>query len=223
MKLAEVFSHLAYGELSQLALGNNTEGEIDEKVYPIILSHLNLGLGAIYKRFNLKEGRLTFPLSSAGNVYKLGVADLNKIEKVLTSKEEELPLNDGSNEYSCFTPSMNTIRIPQRIIDGDADVPEKYQTSEIIVVYRANHPKIELVLGDINPFTTELELPYTHLEALLYFIASRVNNPIGMTNEFHAGNSWAAKYENECQRLEASGYQVDPQTEESLFTRRGWV
>lgn len=223
MTLSEIFSQLAYGELSQLALGRNSEGELDENNYPVLVSHINLGLSALYKRFNLKEGRLTFPLTQEGNVYKLGVTDLNKIEQVITAEGTSLKLNDETDPYSCFTPSMDTIRVPQKIVDKDPDVPEKYRTSELLVVYRANHPKITLVNGFINPDTTELELPYTHLEALLYFVASRVNNPIGMVNEFNAGNNWAAKYEMECQKLEAYNLEIDKGTSSTRLRNNGWV
>ena len=70
---------------------------------------------------------------------------------------------------------------------------------------------------------TEIELPYSHLEALLYFIASRVHNPIGMANEFHAGNSWAAKYEHECVRLEQLNLRVDQGEDNTNFCRNGWI
>ena len=223
MKLAEVFSQLAYGELAQTVFGENDEGELVEKQYPILLAHVNLGLTALYKRFNLKEVRLTFPLSTLGNVYRLGVTDLHKIEKVLTDAGVELPLNDGKEQYSCFTPRMDTIRVPLDIVNKVAEVPESYHTNSLEVVYRANHPKLEATGGDINPETIELELPYSHLEALLYFVASRVHNPIGMVNEFHSGNSWAARYEGECMKLQQQDLQIDSSNDNDRLGRNGWV
>jgi hypothetical protein len=223
MKLAEVFTQLAYGEFSQLALGANNNGELDATNYPILISHINLGLAALYKRFHLKEGRINFPLTEDENVYKLNVTDLNKMERVLTLEGAELGLNDYSDPYSCFTVSMDTLRVPQAIVAKSQDIPERYRTSELVVVYRANHPKLAVSV-DVDPEEVELELPYSHLEALLYFMASRANNPIGMINEFNAGNNWAMKYEQECLRLKESGLEIDPENyEHTRLERNGWV
>lgn len=223
MKLSEVFSQLAYGELSQLSLGTLTDDELSEDTHAPLLAHVNLGLTAIYKRFNLKEGRLVFPLSQSGNVYKLGVADLNKIERVYTAEGTELPLNDANSPLSCYTPQLNILRVNKKIVNKDQDLPEKYRTDGLEVVYRANHAKIVAKGGVIIPEKVELELPDSHLEALLYFVASRAHNPIGMVNEFNAGNNWAAKYEMECQRLELLNLEVDESNENNRLNKNGWV
>jgi hypothetical protein len=47
------------------------------------------------------------------------------------------------------------------------------------------------------------------MQALMYFVASRAHNPAGMSNEFHAGNTWYAKYEGECMRLKLENYEID--------------
>lgn len=223
MKLSEVFTQLAYGELSQLFIGTNQEGELTEDSYPILLAHVNLGLSALYKRFNLKEGRVVFPLNPLSNVYKLTVSDLNKIEEVLTSTGNSFGLNNRADSYSCFTPAMDTLRVPWKVVEGSLDVPEKLKTTSLEVVYRANHPKLTDTNGIIEPDKVELELPYTHLEALLYFVASRMHNPIGMVNEFNAGNNWAAKYEIECKRLESEGLEIDQDSQNERLYRNGWV
>ena len=59
--------------------------------------------------------------------------------------------------------------------------------------------------GILNPEITKVELPSSHLQALLYFVASRTYNPIGMTNELNAGNNWYANCEAACQELEVQG------------------
>ena len=223
MTLAEVFQQLAYGELSQLSLGSITDEELPESSYAPLLAHVNLGLAALYKRFNLKQGRISFTLNPAGTIYRLGVTDLNKIERVLTDAGKDLPLNDGNNKYSCTTPKMDTLRIHPDVNNKSADLPEAYRTDNILILYRANHSKIAGNNGLIIPENIELELPYSHLEALLYFVASRAHNPIGMVNEFNAGNNWAAKYEMECQRLEGLNLEIDEATENSRLIDNGWI
>lgn len=92
------------------------------------------------------------------------------------------------------------------------------------VAYRAKHPKIDLEAAlDCRSEDYDIELPDSHLQALLYYIGSRVMNPIGMQNEFHAGNSYFAKYEAECQRLEKDNYQIDNDGSVTTFEEGGFV
>lgn len=248
MKLSEIFTQLAYGELSQLALGKNSDGELSEANFPALVSHVNLGLTALYKRFTLKEGRLTLALQSGMMTYPLAPAyavnavgstqpvrfiedtveapflgDIHKVERIYTEAGWEMGLNDVDDEYACTTPSMLVLRVPAAVVAQEAALPSELKTSKLDVVYRANHPAIELRGGYIDPTKAEIELPISHLEALLYFVASRVNNPIGMSNEFHAGNSWAAKYEMECAKLETFDLRIDQGSRNTRLERNGWV
>lgn len=223
MKLAEIFTQLAYGELSQMKMGENAEGEINENNYPQLVAHVNLGLTALYKRFPLKESEVILPLVEGQLTYVLTVPDIHKIERVHTESGWELGLNDEGDYYGCFTPSANVLRVHTDLVVPGADLPAQLKTDTLLVIYRANHPLLVLEGGYINPETTEVELPYSHLEALLCFIASRVNNPIGMTNEFHAGNSYYAKYEKECSRLEQVNLRVDQGAQHNRLEKNGWV
>jgi hypothetical protein len=159
-------------------------------------------------------------LSPLGEVYNLQRPDILKIEQVITDSGTELAINNGADKYSCSTPSLGTLRVPAIIVNKGPDLPDDLITSSLEVVYRANH---EIISLDAIPEYYEVVLPYSHLMALLYFVASRVHNPIGMVNEFHAGSSWAAKYEQECARLEMHNIQVDKGTEYDRISRNGWV
>lgn len=248
MYLSEIFSQLTYGELSQLSLGGAETGEISEENYPKILAHINLGLTALYKRFPLKEGRVivalqpgkvTYPLTSSYAVsntrsqqvmrYLLDTVsepfqdDIHKVERIYTEAGWELGLNDESDVYGCFTPSASTIRVPAAIVAGSMDLPDELRTTKLEVVYRANHPQIVQPLGFFDPSRVEVELPYSHLEPLLLFVASRVHNPVGMTNEFHMGNNYATKYEQACQQLELVNLRVDQGAQSNRLRQNGWV
>ena len=188
---------------------------------------------------NLKEGRLnvalvnnifTYPLNSLSSTVFIpmpGVSsfkdDIYKIERVYTDSGYELSLNNETDEWSCFTPNLTTLVVPQRIVNKDRDIPDELKTDSIKIVYRANHPHIAYEPNTFNPSLIELELPPSHLEPLLYFIASRINNPIGMTAEFHAGNSYAAKYEKACQELEMHNIRIDHGKQNNKLVMRGWV
>ena len=248
MKLIEVFNQLTHGELSNLSIGGRENGEITEENYKGVMAHVNLGLTDLFKRFTLKEGRLQLELQDDQALYSLSskfavngkrsketvryildtVAnpfrdDVLKIEQVITDAGCELELNNKSAQYSCFTPSAEVLRVPTIMVSGLLSIPEQLKTEQLTVVYRANHPVFDTEVGSFDPGNTEVELPYTHLWALCLFVASRINNPIGMSQEFNAGNNYAAKYEAECQRLEADGYEVDQGAGNSRARRNGWV
>lgn len=248
MKLQDVFSQLAYGELSQVVQGTLVNGVVDPVHHPALVSHINLGLTALFKRFNLKEGSLTLSLIPGKLVYPLTKAyavstmesiepvrhildsslspflgDCLKVEKVFTQSNWEMGLNDLSDPYTCTTSSMTTLVVPEPVVSQRSDLPDELKTSTLRVVYRANHPLLVIEENDFFPEEIELELPDSHLEALLYFIASRVNNPIGMGQEFNAGNNWNARYEQECMRLESLSLQIHQGTENDRFSMRGWI
>lgn len=229
MQIKEVFDQLRFAELSQLSIGGNDPGVIDGTNFERILVHLNTGLTALYKRFYLKEEREFIILVPGTREYTL-TGPVLKIEQVLTDgmanegEKLSLPLNDGMELHSVFTPSAKVLRVPEDLAAGVGEnLPEKLRTGMLEVVYRADHPRINHDLGHFDVETIEVALPDSHLLALCYFIASRVHNPIGMSEEFHAGNSYAAKYELECQQLEAQGMRIDRDNSVDRLTRGGWV
>ena len=99
----------------------------------------------------------------------------------------------------------------------------EFITTGVAVHYRASHPYLPAGVGMYRANMVDIDLPYQYLEALCYFIASRINNPMGMTNEFHAGNSYAAKYEMACLALERDNIRVDQVSQPDRIGRNGWV
>lgn len=231
MTLQDIFDQLTFGELSQLSIGGGEGGEIIAANYPKVLAHVTLGLTALYKRFALKEGGATIRIDPARKTYRIDTEgdayfvtgyydeefnnDILKIEEVLDSAGKSYVLNDRNNPYAMSTPSPTVLRLPEQWVDDL--VPET-----VTLVYRANHPKITIGAG-FNPAAVYMELPDSHLEALLMFVASRAHNPVGMTNEFHAGNSYYAKYLAACQELENQNLQQDQAANNTRFSRGGWV
>ena len=224
MNIADIARQLGHGELSQLAIGKALLNTPTLDHVSQVVDSVNLGLTAIYKRFQLKEGRLKVMLFPAVEVYPLRDAAVLKVEKVLTDTNEPLALNDSADSLSCFTPSARVLRIPKLMAEQSASLPEKYRTTTLEVLYRANHPLFvpgEVFTGGLENY--EMELPDAYLQALLYFVASRFHNPVGMTNEFHAGNSYFAKYELECKALELENLETDQGASNTRLSRGGWV
>jgi hypothetical protein len=248
MKLKEIFDQLTHGELSQLSIGGAEAGAIAPTNYGKVLSHVNMGLTALYKRFPLKEGRLTVELQTGMTTYPINSNfavnnrrsresvrfiqdsavepfkdDIHKIERVYTSTGYEMGLNNETDPFSVFTPSATVLRGPALVVAGSVDLPDELKTETLEVVYRANHPIIVQGIGLFEPDRIDVELPYSHLEALLFYVASRVHTPTGMTNETNMGNTYYQKYEASCQQLEVSNLRVDQGSQNGRLYRNGWV
>lgn len=251
MKLQEVFNQLTYGELSQLSIGGGEAGVIDPSNYNRVLAHINLGLTALYKRFNLKQGRITVELDPARTEYPLNnrfavsnrnskevnryikdtsavpfKGDILKVERVLAESGFEFNLNMVDDKLAMATPTASVLRVPQAILVPPDDLPQEMRTSTLEITYRANHPLMVIDLEDMDAddvAAIELELPDTHLEPLLLFVAARAHTPLGMQQEGGAGNNWFQKYEMACQEIEDRGLRVDTDSQADRLTRNGWA
>jgi hypothetical protein len=238
MLLSDIFEQLSYGELSQVFIG---EGGPDSEGVPKasrkkMLAHVRLGLTELHKRFLLKERTLNLSITAGKQTYVLDKAyaqsntasseenkyiqdaadpfqnDLFKVERVYDADGNELPLNILDDPESVQTPNYNTLVLP-----------DDYTGSTLKVVYRADHPPIDPYLVTAAPQIVEVNLPATHLEPLLLYVASRVMNPVGLSGEFHEGNNYAGKFEASCRRLEQSNFRVDSQGQNTRLERNGWV
>lgn len=212
MNLQEIFDQLTDGELINTSIGSDKDGGINCGDERKICSHVELGLLALYKRFRLKTKTVDVYTVEGQLEYKVDANDILKIERVYTADDCELQFNHTDNELSISAPTYDTIKLS-----------EEMKPQLLKVEYRARHPKLDKELVSFDAEKVEIELPYTHLEPLLLFVASRVLNPIGISGEFHEGNNYMAKYERACQMLEAHNYQSDNQSESNRFNDRGWV
>lgn len=248
MNLKEIFDQLTYGELSQISIGGGTAGEIRIADYPKVIAHVNLGLVAIYKRFNLKEGSILLDLQP--NVYRYDLDskhavsnryvrtatkfiidtatlpfkdDILKIEHVFGDTGFEFSVNNPVDVLSMTTPSQRVLVVPKDIVDQPDTLVDELKTEKLRIVYRAAHPKIVIEDGEIDPEETFLELPETHLEPLLFFVASRVHTPAGIGGEDNTGNLYYQKYEIACQELENQNLQIDKGAQYNRLEKSGWV
>lgn len=235
------------GELSQVAIGGAEAGVVAESNYRRLANHVVLGLTAIYKRFNLKQGQLILTLQPDQTMYalqsKFAVTgknssatiryiadtvtspfrdDIIKIQGVTSDSGFSFNLNDYTDDYSITTPTLDSLRVPLDIVNPPNDLPKEYLTKQLVVDYDANHPNFLPKVGFFDPELTNIELPDAYTQALLYFVASRVHNPIGMGQEFNAGNNWAARYEQECLRLENDGIEINNLGGNTRAERGGW-
>lgn len=237
MKLIEIFQQLSDGELSQVSLGGGEYRDINPRDYPRVGQAVNLALNALHKRFFLRDGEVTVQLHPTIQTYVLSkdYAASNqrsnepvkylldtarpfedgvlKIEAVYDEDGKALPLNMLGKPDSIRTLDYRTMVIPE--------VTETGITRR--VTYRKDHRK----LGERDwedPERTEIDLPYSHLEALLYYVASRLLTPLGADSTgSHVGNSYAKRYEQEARRLEGQGLEINRDYGAEKFSNRGWV
>lgn len=268
MKLQEIFDALTQGELSQVNIGGNADGFIDDKNYNQMLTHVNLGLTALHTRFVLKlkcielillAGRSHYHLHSSHRFsdeslvvgdFRLDLGestlltdmqahadpeyirdqpyarfedDILKIEEVKTPAGFEFNLNIRSDPWSILTPKVTNLVVPAPIVNQSGDLPAQLKTDRLILTYRANHPKLLPNAGEFDANRVEIDLPEPYLEPLLFYIASRVHNPIGMSQEFNTGNTWYAKYLAACKDLEDSNLAIDMVDQPNRISRNGWA
>lgn len=247
MNLKEIFDQLTYGELSQISIGGGAAGQIRPEDYAKLVAHTNLGLTALYKRFNLKVGRFTLQLQPGLLTYQLNSAycqsnsrskvatkyindtampfkdNLLKVEYVFAETGFEFSVNNPVDLLSINTPSQRVLTVPADIVAKLDTLPDELKTDTLEVVFRANHPKILTDEGEIEPEETELELPETHVEPLLLYIASRVHTPAGIGGEDNTGNIYYQKYEMVCQELENQNLQIDKGAQYNRIEKNGWV
>jgi len=225
MYLEDIYKGLLTSEFSQLDMGTIDEGEILElceedkvKLFPSI----ERGLIQLFKRFRLKQSTTVIQMVSGQETYNLKefVSDIIKIEEVFGSDQTKpLPLNKKGVSNSLSTPNMTSLCVPLVLIDQPL---QNQPLVQVIVHYQAAHK----ILEEDSPYMAsgvELELPDEYINAICYFVASCVFNPMGMQQEHHSGNYYASKYEEECQRLQGEGLQIDTNHEISLFTANGFT
>lgn len=195
MRLSDIFDALGSGELANLHLVEDN-AIIPDKL-PIVLNAINLALTDLHTKFLLKRELVKINIEPTIDTYKITNGDFIEV------------LNSDMNgiQYSLLNP--NTLYVK-------ADRP-----TVVTIEYKANHRKLteEDILED-----SEVNLPLSYLNALLYFIGSRmyvsvVNQLDGDLNE---SARYASMYQAELLTLTNQGIDVDRLNNNDWFHERGF-
>ena len=190
MYLSELFDQLSYGELAQTHIGGGSEQGVGQQHYSNIITHVNLGLIEIYKRFAIKQGTVVIQQIPAFTTYKLDARyaksnpyntddylypkyiidtehhpfldDVLVIEAVSDELGRWYSLNDESCPDTAITVGGNIIQLPFPSVEA-----------AMFIHYRAKPEKVELVEGE-DPRDVYVELPPQFNEALLAYVAHRI-------------------------------------------------
>lgn len=228
MRLSEVLEALASSELANLSYvedGQIVAGKLNQ-----VISAINLGLINLYTRFKLKKGFLLLDVSTSHNTYSLTkenaisnnpdgyILDNDKPYEgdLIEILEITNPLNmvmqfDGSEEITLLKPDTLKFRYVNQI-------------GTYIIEYAALPTKLSMDGEDI--YSVEVELPDIYLNALLFFVASRLYSPVGVSMDNNRNSmdvSYIQRYETECKALMEQGVDVDTNHHSSVFFQRGFV
>ncbi len=237
--LQDVFDTLAHGELSNIFLRNNTHATLEESQYKRVVSHINMGLMELYKRFNLRESSLTLHThkdvttyylraNRVGDLYEMGSehyilsqdtdvcveGDLLEIIEILDSDGVIMPFNDKSQKNPIKTLAFDILQLTPA---DPADI--------LTVNYKAGHPKID-VSYNFDPTDIELELPPVLLEPLLAYVAFRVYKPMGANSSAEDADksiAYQRDYELSCQKIDTFGLDMQQNNTSENFERNGWA
>ena len=195
MRLSDIFDALGSGELANLHLvENNTI--IPDKL-PIVLNAINLALTDLHTKFLLKRELVKINIEPTIETYKITNGDFIEV------------LNSDMNgiQYSLLNPNTLYVKVDKPTV--------------VTVEYKANHKRLteEDILKD-----SEVDLPLSYLNALLYFIGSRmyvsvVNQLDGDLNE---SARYASMYQAELLTLTNQGIDVDHLNNNDWFYERGF-
>lgn len=234
MILQDVLDQLRYGELSSHKLSDlNSQEEYNENVLAQLIAHINMGLLELYTEYPLKRKSLVIELQDNITQYELTtdhalsnaagtgvkyikdtdnqpyIGDIIRINSFSDDKRKHIPFNSVECDTGIWLDAYNVVKITKGAV-GDL----------LTIDYQAKHS----YLAPNAAMTTEVVLPMTHVQALLYFVAFRVYS--SMTGVEHASISsqFYQLFEQEKRQLtKQSLHTIEAMAPVNKFRQNGWV
>ena len=234
MNVEQLFQNLSYGELSNLSMGLDGAGGIEERHQPKIIHYANEALLRLYSRFVLKERDLIIEMQEGVTNYHLIPRfslqkhdpleeakpyiidlplepfedDVIKVLSVYNSFGTKIPLNDPNRANSVFTPQAKVLQVPHPI-PGQA----------LTLGYQCRHKPL-----DHEDLSQEIELPAILHSALLAYIASRVYSNMNTPDASVKGQEHMLNYERICaEAFEHDTVNTSVVCTNERFELNGWV
>lgn len=235
LTVEELFSLLSYGELSNLSMGTDGGGSIEETKQPTVILYANEALLKLHSRFCLSEKDLNLELVGHITNYHLiprfaesrqgekrvpypyikdllcdrFEGDVIRILGVHDKYGNELPLNDVNNRHSVFTPQPVILQVPNPI-----------PGMSLAVHYQARHEKL-LVDAENDQI---IELPDILHVALTSYIAYNIYTTINTAEATTKAQEHLAKYEITCQEAEEKDLVSTSSSQTNArFEKNGWI
>ena len=234
----ELFADLSREELSNLAIGGEGSGSINEKSWGKLIGCTNEGLIRLHSRFVLKESEVLLTMFGHITNYHLSSKyalskqepeaegcfyindlmgepfedDLIKVLTVNDSHGQPLPLNDPENPWSLFTPKFNVLQ-----------VTHPKEGMALSVVYQARHAKLGIEDVDgVSP--TDIDIPDVLYGALKGYISYKVFSHMNTQEATAKAQEHLSNFETICnEALDRDLVNTSLSFTSSCFEKRGFV
>lgn len=208
MNLRQLIDHLVQNNLYQFNMAKNEQ-------FPAIINALNLELTQLYSRYPVLEKDVAFRRFPEISIYHLTrrycrsndesnelykyildtkdnpfLGDILKIENAYTESGQHIVLNDNNNPRSWFTPSFDTIQIPNTT---DID------TRIAVIGYKA---KPEHIDPNTTDFEKDIYIPSYLEEPMIYGITMRVAERLPTQTGMQVVQMAQAKYKELCDNVD---------------------
>ena len=208
MNLRQLIDHLVQNNLYQFNMAKNEQ-------FPAIINALNLELTQLYSRYPVLEKDVAFRRFPEISLYHLTrrycrsndeskelykyildthdnpfLGDVLKIENAYTESGQHIVLNDNNNPRAWFTPSFDTIQIPNTT---DID------TRIAIIGYKA---KPEHIDPNTTDFEKDIYIPSYLEERMIYGINMRVAERLPTQTGMKVVQMAEAKYKELCDNVD---------------------
>ena len=208
MNLRQLIDHLVQNNLYQFNMAKNEQ-------FPAIINALNLELTQLYSRYPVLEKEVAFRRFPEISMYHLirrycrsndeskelykyildtkdnpFLGDVLKIENAYTESGQHIVLNDNNNPRAWFTPSFDTIQIPNTT---DID------TRIAIIGYKA---KPEHIDPNTIDFEKDIYIPSYLEEPMIYGITMRVAERLPTQTGMQVVQMAQAKYKELCDSVD---------------------
>lgn len=180
MELSFILEQARSGELASLSATNKSD--------PTVITYLNLGLIELYKRFNVDVKAEIVKTSTVTPFYTLRNKDINLVLACVAKDGTELTKQQGigDTEYDI------------KMVTNTSFILTNPTATELMFIYRAS-PEI------VTASTTEVNLPYVMLEALLNYIGYRAHGSVNGNIQAES-NTHYMRFEKSCNVLQSEGY-----------------
>jgi len=178
MLLSEIFEQLSYGELFDTNLSGNDYGGIQLENYPAVISHVNMGLTELYKRFQLEVSQDIIKLYDSIETY---ILDSKYAQTNLTSPEPIKYILDTVDK-----PFKNRVLKILNVYDdlGNEYILNNTEVNGLVINYSKSSntslPKyINIKNVVFTPKYNEIQVPVRPLNSTIYvnYLLDHINIP----------------------------------------------
>lgn len=238
MKLKELFQNLALGELAGSPFVELNGYELDDSKLPRIIHAINQALTYIHTTFHIKQKQVVIQLKEAQANYYLDpdyavsnhtsiypkyildtesdkfIDDVLSILGVFGIDGTSFPLNDSFAIGSVFTPEYNCIQVPEDIKHSGFN--------QLVIVYKANHKKIDL--NEPLSSNETINLPSSYHSLLQAYVAYLLYMNMTGEGQMNKASQFFAKVNTLTEQLIRQGIGIISQTGTNIRPQlRGWL